>query len=160
MYTIFAILILIASILLIGVILIQKSKGGGLAANVNNYNQFMGVRKTTDFVEKATWFLAGFICLLSILSAFMNPPSIVESAPQIKKLPTAETQAPEFGTQVEDAAAPAAEAPAASAPAEGKVTVPAKGSAPAVTTTEKDGKTTSTAVTTVPGVQDKAPEKK
>ena len=41
MYIIFAILIVIASILLIGVILIQKSKGGGLAANVNSYNQFI-----------------------------------------------------------------------------------------------------------------------
>ena len=51
MYIILAILIAIASIMLVGVILIQKSKGGGLAANVNNYNQFMGVRKTTDFVE-------------------------------------------------------------------------------------------------------------
>ena len=63
MYTILAILILIASVLLIGIVLIQKSKGGGLAANVNNYNQFMGGSRTTDFVEKATWALAGFICL-------------------------------------------------------------------------------------------------
>jgi len=120
MYTIFAILIVIASILLVGVILIQKSKGGGLAANVNNYNQFMGVRKTTDFVEKATWGLAIFICVLSIASAFVTAPSIVEGSPQIKKLPTSETQAPNFGT---DQAAPAqqqgqgkaAEAPAAQA---------------------------------------------
>ena len=127
MYIIFAILIMIASILLIGVILIQKSKGGGLAANVNNYNQFMGVRKTTDFVEKATWGLAAFICVLSIASAFVtDAPSIVDGAPQIKKLPTSETQAPNFGTQAEEAPAAAA-APAA----DGKVTVPAKESAPA-----------------------------
>ena len=106
MYQIFAVLITIASILLIGVILIQKSKGGGLAANVNNYNQFMGVRKTTDFIEKATWILAGFICALSIACAFVTAPSIVEPAPQIKKLPTSETQAPTFGTPDE---APAAE---------------------------------------------------
>ena len=108
MYTIFAILIVIASILLIGVILIQKSKGGGLAANVNNYNQFMGVRKTTDFVEKATWGLAAFICALSIASAFVSAPSIVKSAPQITTLPASETQAPNFGTQAEEAPAPAA----------------------------------------------------
>ena len=118
MYTIFAILILIASVLLIGVVLIQKSKGGGLAANVNNYNQFMGVRKTTDFVEKATWGLAIFICLLSIASAFVSAPSIVEGAPQIKKLPATETQAPAFPTeqgQEQAAAQPAAaeQAPAA-----------------------------------------------
>jgi len=119
MYIVLAILISIASLLLIGVILIQKSKGGGLAANVNNYNQFMGVRKTTDFVEKATWALAGVICALSIISAF-SAPQIIESAPQIKKLPTSETQAPNFGTQAE-------EAPAAAAPAAQKdVTVPAE----------------------------------
>ena len=134
MYTIFAILIVIASILLVGVILIQKSKGGGLAANVNNYNQFMGVRKPTDFVEKATWGLSIFICALSIASAFVTAPSIVEGAPQIKKLPTSETQAPNFGTQAEEA--PAAQA--AQAPQQGKETttsatvkVPAKEDAPA-----------------------------
>ena len=104
MYNILAILITIASILLIGVILIQKSKGGGLAANVSSYNSMMGVRKTTDFVEKATWWLAGIICALSIASAFVSAPSIVkDSAPQIKKLPTSEAQAPQFGTQAEEA---------------------------------------------------------
>ncbi|MBQ1746843.1 MAG: preprotein translocase subunit SecG [Muribaculaceae bacterium] len=128
MYTIFAILIVIASILLVGVILIQKSKGGGLAANVNNYNQFMGVRKTTDFVEKATWGLSIFICALSIASAFVTAPSIVEGAPQIKKLPTSETQAPNFGTQAEQAPA-ASQGKAVTVPA--KVEVPAKEEAPA-----------------------------
>ena len=117
MYIVLAILISIASLLLIGVILIQKSKGGGLAANVNNYNQFMGVRKTTDFVEKATWALAGVICALSIISAF-SAPQIIESAPQIKKLPTSETQAPNFGTQAEEAPAAAAPAQEAAAPAQ------------------------------------------
>ena len=124
MYIALAILIAIASLLLIGVILIQKSKGGGLAANVNNYNQFMGVRKTTDFVEKATWTLAAFICALSIITAFVSAPTIIEGAPQIKKLPTSETQAPNFGTQTE-AAAPAA-TPAGKAEATSTVTVPAK----------------------------------
>lgn len=124
MYTIFAILIVIASILLVGVILIQKSKGGGLAANMSNYNQFAGVRKTTDFVEKATWGLSIFICVLSIASAFVTAPTIVEGAPQIKKLPTSETQAPNFGTQTEQA--PAAAAPAKEAPAKEAPAAPAK----------------------------------
>ena len=106
MYTIFAILIVIASILLIGVILIQKSKGG------------VGVRQTTDFVEKATWGLSIFICVLSIASAFVSTP-IVQGAPQIQKLPASETQAPNFGTQAE-------EAPAAAASAAKEATVPAK----------------------------------
>lgn len=120
MYTILAILITIASILLVGVILIQKSKGGGLAANMSNYNQFAGVRKTTDFVEKATWGLSAFICALSILSAFVTAPSIVEGAPQIKKIPASETQAPSFGTPAANEAPAAAAAPAkeeAAAPA-------------------------------------------
>lgn len=126
MYTIFAILIVIASILLVGVILIQKSKGGGLAANMSNYNQFAGVRKTTDFVEKATWGLSLFICVLSIASAFVTAPTIVEGASQIKKLPTSETQAPNFGTPAEQA--PAAAAPAASTPGrtEGSATITVK----------------------------------
>lgn len=74
MLLIISILIFLASILLVGVVLIQKSKGGGLAASASNYNQFMGVRKTTDFVEKATWGLAIFICVLSIASAFIARP--------------------------------------------------------------------------------------
>ncbi len=123
-YTIFAILIVIASILLIGVILIQKSKGGGLAANVSGYNSMMGVRQTTDFIEKATWTLAGIICALSIASAFVSAPSIVEGAPQIKKLPASETQAPNFGTQAEEAPAAAAKKEAA-APAAASKEAPA-----------------------------------
>ena len=131
MYIILAILITIASILLIGVILIQKSKGGGLAANVNNYNQFMGVRKTTDFVEKATWGLSIFICVLSIASAFVSTP-IVQGAPQIQKLPASETQAPNFGTQAEEAPA-AAEKKAVTVPA-------AKKEAPAAPAKKEEGK--------------------
>ncbi len=133
MYNILAILIMIASILLIGVILIQKSKGGGLAANVNNYNQFMGVRKTTDFVEKATWALAGFICAASIATAFVTSPTLVESGPQVKKLPTSETQAPNFGTQTE-------QAPAAAAPATGKATTATEVAVPAKEQPAKEGK--------------------
>ncbi|MBR5029741.1 MAG: preprotein translocase subunit SecG [Muribaculaceae bacterium] len=73
-------LIFLASILLVGVVLIQKSKGGGLAASASNYNQFMGVRKTTDFIEKATWGLAIFICVLSIASAFISKPTLVQGS--------------------------------------------------------------------------------
>ena len=143
LYVIFAVLILIASVLLVGVVLIQKSKGGGLAANVSGYNQFAGVKRTTEFVEKATWGLAIFICVLSIASAFVQAPSIVQGAPQIKKLPTTETQAPAFGTEAEgdqkaapaaqqapaqqaDQKAPAAQAPADAAPAQQAPATPAQ----------------------------------
>lgn len=52
MFNVLVILIVIASILMIGIVLIQKSKGGGLASNFASSNQIMGVRKTNSFVEK------------------------------------------------------------------------------------------------------------
>lgn len=64
------VLSVIVSILLIGVVLIQKSKGGGLSSTFAGSNQIMGVRRTTDFIEKATWTLASVICVLAIASAF------------------------------------------------------------------------------------------
>ena len=67
MYVFISILILIASILLILIVLIQNSKGGGLASGFSSSNQIMGVRKTTDFLEKATWGLAGFVIVCSIV---------------------------------------------------------------------------------------------
>ena len=70
MFKALVIFIVIASILMIGIVLIQKSKGGGLASNYASSNQILGVRKTNSFVEKATWTLAIVICVLSILSAF------------------------------------------------------------------------------------------
>lgn len=68
MYTFLTILIVIASILLILIVLVQNSKGGGLASGFSSSNQIMGVRKTTDFLEKATWVLAAIVILLSIFA--------------------------------------------------------------------------------------------
>ena len=117
-----SILIFLASILLIGVVLIQKSKGGGLAASASNYNQFMGVRKTTDFIEKATWGLAIFICVLSIATPCISQPSVVSNKKiTLEDMKTQKDQkAPQFPTQQAAPAqeqAPAAQAPAAQAPA-------------------------------------------
>jgi preprotein translocase subunit SecG len=58
MYVLVSILILIICILLILIVLVQNSKGGGLASNFQSSNQYMGVRQTTDFLEKSTWTLA------------------------------------------------------------------------------------------------------
>ncbi|HLW09902.1 MAG TPA: preprotein translocase subunit SecG [Fermentimonas sp.] len=69
MYIFITILILLASILMIFAVLVQKSKGGGLASGFSSSNQIMGVRKTTDFLEKFTWTLAAVVILLSILTA-------------------------------------------------------------------------------------------
>lgn len=73
MYIIFAVLAVIVCILLILVVLVQNSKGGGLASNFSSSNQYMGVRKTADFLEKTTWTLAVLLLLLSFLSFFSIP---------------------------------------------------------------------------------------
>ena len=72
MQTLLIVLTVIVSILLIGVVLIQKSKGGGLASNFAGSNQIMGVRRTNNFIEKATWTLAIVILFLSILSSYTD----------------------------------------------------------------------------------------
>ena len=58
MYTVLVVLIVILAILMCLVVLIQESKGGGLASSFSASNQIMGVRKTTDVIEKLTWGLA------------------------------------------------------------------------------------------------------
>lgn len=73
MQTLLIILTVLVSILLIGVVLIQKSKGGGLASYFAGSNQIMGVRRTNSFIEKATWSLAIVILFLSILSSIVSP---------------------------------------------------------------------------------------
>ena len=75
MYTIFAILIIITSVLLVLVVLVQNPKGGGLSSSFGGGagNQIMGAKKTTDFLEKATWTLAIALISLSLLSNFAIP---------------------------------------------------------------------------------------
>ena len=69
MSTFISILIIITCILLVLVVLIQNPKGGGLASQFSSSNQFMGVRKTADFLEKTTWTLAVVLLLLSFVSS-------------------------------------------------------------------------------------------
>ena len=68
-------LIIVVCVLLILIVLVQNSKGGGLASNFSSSNQIMGVRKTTDFLEKATWTLAGSLLVLSFISVMVLPKS-------------------------------------------------------------------------------------
>ena len=72
MFTLCVVLIILASIVLAFVVLIQNSKGGGLASNFAASNQVMGVRKTADVLEKTTWGLAAGIMLLCFVCAFMS----------------------------------------------------------------------------------------
>lgn len=72
-YIFISVLILITGILLSLIVLVQNSKGGGLAANFQSSNQVMGVRKTADFLEKATWTLAVILLVFSLFSVFVIP---------------------------------------------------------------------------------------
>ena len=73
LYILISVLILIACVLLVLVVLVQNSKGGGLASNFASSNQYMGVRKTADFLEKSTWTLAVILLILSLFSIFIIP---------------------------------------------------------------------------------------
>ena len=112
MYLFLSILIVIASLLLVGVVLIQKSKGGGLASDYSSGNQLLGYRKTTDFIENATWTLAIFIVVLSICASFtVKTPVNVSSIAPAAAAPSNAAPAPANSVP----AAPAQQAPAAPA---------------------------------------------
>ncbi|MDQ2721126.1 MAG: preprotein translocase subunit SecG [Bacteroidota bacterium] len=74
MLFLFGTIIIIASVILGIIILIQNPKGGGLSSSLGGFgNQLMGVRQTTDILEKGTWLFAGIIGLLCITSALFIP---------------------------------------------------------------------------------------
>lgn len=112
MYLFLTIIILLASVLLVLVVLVQNSKGGGLASGFSSSNQIMGVRKTTDFLEKATWTLAITMVLLCIVSVAFLPKGVSVEQSAIKQQVEQATKvdpnlaAPAFGNET-----PAAEAP-------------------------------------------------
>jgi len=83
MYGLFSILILITCALLLLVILVQNPKGGGLSSTFGEGNQFMGVKKTSDFLEKSTWTLALALVALTLLSNFAIDRSEVETQSDI-----------------------------------------------------------------------------
>lgn len=70
----FSIITIIVCVLLVLVILVQNSKGGGIQSQFGAATQIMGVKKGTEFIEKATWGLAIALILLSVL---MSPQGTV-----------------------------------------------------------------------------------
>ncbi|MCX6205373.1 MAG: preprotein translocase subunit SecG [Bacteroidetes bacterium] len=70
MIILFLVLIVIACMALGFIVLVQNPKGGGLSANVGGLsNQLMGVKQTTDVLEKGTWLFAGIIAVLALFSS-------------------------------------------------------------------------------------------
>jgi preprotein translocase subunit SecG len=91
MVLIFVILIVLASVALGFVILVQNPKGGGLSSNIGGIgNQFMGVKQTTDMLEKGTWLFVSIIAILAIVSSllFKNVSSDNNLKKQIDKIDT------------------------------------------------------------------------
>lgn len=123
-YTLFVVLIVLVSLLMIFIVLIQESKGGGLASNFSSSNSIMGVRKTTDVVEKLTWGLASAMVVISVACAYVAPQaagtnSVMEGATQeqtalpampgaTKDAATNAQKASQAGTSTEQKTAPTA----------------------------------------------------
>ena len=99
MTILFIILIVLACVILSLIVLVQNPKGGGLAGNVAGFsNQFMGVKQTTDVLEKGTWIFAAVIALLCIMSTIFIPdshrPRTQTQTEQRQPLPQAPTGTP------------------------------------------------------------------
>ena len=116
-YITLSVIIGVASVLLTLIVLVQNSKGGGLAANFAAGNTTFGVRQTADFLEKTTWVLAAVVLVLCVVATFFTPKPSSGSASsienQIQQAAPAEGE-PEFpaNTMAVPAEEGAAEAPA------------------------------------------------
>lgn len=71
MYGLIIGIVVFVCVLLILVVLVQNPKGGGLASGFSSSNQFMGVKRTADFIEKTTWGLAAVLVVLSVLAPML-----------------------------------------------------------------------------------------
>ena len=92
MTILFIILIILACIILSLIVLVQNPKGGGLAGNIAGFStQFMGVKQTTDVLEKGTWIFASALAVLCIVSIlFISNVSVNSNDNMIKNLNTSQ----------------------------------------------------------------------
>ena len=103
MYIFISILILICSVLLVLIVLVQNSKGGGLASGFSSSNQVLGVRKTTDFLEKATWTLAGLVVFFCIvITSFIPRERVSSTSDVLENVSLPASSVPDFGMSVQD----------------------------------------------------------
>ena len=79
MYTAITVLIVIVVVLLVLVVLVQNPKGGGLASGFTGAGQVMGVKTTTDFIEKLTWGLVIGLVVLCLAASFTLPQAGTET---------------------------------------------------------------------------------
>lgn len=111
MFVVFTVLIVVTCIFTILIVLVQNSKGGGLASNFSASNQYMGVRKTADFLEKATWTLGAALIVFSLLAGITVPKAGQEADSRLQgqfdesmmSQPSQSIELPEsFGTEPSD----------------------------------------------------------
>jgi preprotein translocase subunit SecG len=108
MFTTLMIIAIIAAILLILVVLIQNPKGGGIAANFSAANQIAGVKKTNEFVEKATWTLALVLVLAAVGSRFVYAPNTAKQNEFLERIENSTPLAPGVvAPPIQDAGDPA-----------------------------------------------------
>lgn len=91
MHVVIIILTILVAVLLIGIVLIQKSKGGGLSSQFGGAGSVMGVRQANSFLEKATWTLVALLAVLSVVSAYTS--GGVKPTERLRAVPAAETPA-------------------------------------------------------------------
>ena len=109
MITLFIILIVLASVVLGLIVLVQNPKGGGLAGNIAGFsNQFMGVKQTTDVLEKGTWLFAAIVGILCIVSPAFIPKDGEGSAPNKELMENVNSKVPAATTPANTATVPAA----------------------------------------------------
>ncbi len=73
MFKLFIVLAIVVAVLLILIVLIQNSKGGGLSSQFggSGASQVIGVKKTTDLLEKVTWTMIVLLFVFSMASSLM-----------------------------------------------------------------------------------------
>ncbi len=118
MYTVVTVFIIIISLLLAMVVLVQNSKGGGLASGFSSSNQIMGVRKTTDVLEKLTWGLAIALMVFSITGTMLIPKGEQDQGTSVIQEQIDNTALPSNQSPLSNQPAPGETAPTESAPTE------------------------------------------
>jgi preprotein translocase subunit SecG len=107
MLALFGVLIIIFSIVLGLIVLIQNPKGGGLSGSLSGFgNQLMGVKQSTDILEKGTWFFAAVVGLLCLASPAFIPKDGSSSTDNDELLKNAPTTSPAPKTSVPTNTAP------------------------------------------------------
>ena len=89
MIILFVVLIVLACVILGFIVLVQNPKGGGLSGSIAGFsNQFMGVKQTTDVLEKGTWIFAIIVALLCLFSAAFITKGAAGSSTLVNELDT------------------------------------------------------------------------